>query len=154
MNRILFSAAFAMVSVSCILAEETYNYAKPGTDGWEMLYRPPFPGPTEMPTSDQGRKRIFDLLRPHAEKEAKTPVQFKGSLRAFRNWAIFTGETQDKSGTPIAFEGNGNSDTVGLFLNTIEGWKLVDYSFGHSDMFYMIWTEQYGIPKSLLGLPE
>lgn len=155
MKRIAtFAILLSVLPTLSLLAEDTYVYVKPGTDGWKSLYNPPFEKPAEMPVDNPARKQMFDLLRPHATKEAKVPVQFEGSLKAFRNWALFTGETQDKSGTPIAFEGNGNSDTVALYLNTAEGWKLVDFSFGHSDVFYEIWIEQYGIPRTLLGFPE
>ena len=154
MNSFQLFATLFVLTVSLATADTKYDYALPGSDGWTHLYQPPFEKPTEVPVSNPGRKQMFDLLRPHGTKEAKVPIQFEGSLKAFRNWALFTGESQDKSGKPIAFEGNGNSDTVALYLNTVEGWMLVDFSFGHSDVFYEIWIEKYGMPKSLLGFPE
>lgn len=154
MRSLTLLAALAILPTALALADTQYDYAQPGTDGWTHFYDPPFEKPTEIPVSNPARKQMFDLLRPHGSKEAKVPIQFEGSLKAFRNWALFTGESQDKSGKPIAFEGNGNSDTVALYLNTAEGWKLVDFSFGHSDVFYEIWIEKYGMPRTLLGFPE
>ena len=44
-----------------------------------------------------------------------------------------------------------NSDTAALWLRTVEGWRLVDFSGGHSDVFYEIWPEQFGVSRELLG---
>ena len=44
----------------------------------------------------------------------------------------------------------GNNDTVALFLRTCDGWRLVDFSGGHTDVFWLVWAEQYGVPKPLL----
>lgn len=122
----------------------------PESPQWEMLYRPAFKKPQEIPVGDPVRKELFDLLRPKIEKKAKQPVLFQGGLFAFRNWALFQGDTLDKNEKPIAFPGLGNSDTVALWLHTADGWKLVDYEAGHSDVFYMIWIEKYGMPRQLL----
>lgn len=45
-----------------------------------------------------------------------------------------------------------NSDSLGLWLLTREGWKLIDFSFGHSDAFFVIFPQKYGVPRELVNL--
>lgn len=122
---------------------------EPGSDLWAELYDPPYTVPTEIPVSNPLRKELFNLLRPKLEGRAGQPILFAGSLKAFKNWALFVGETQDKGGSSIAFPPLGNSDTVALWLRTTDGWVLVSFEGGHSDVFYDIWTAQFGMPRAL-----
>ena len=41
-----------------------------------------------------------------------------------------------------------------LWLRTRDGWRLVDFSFGHSDAFFVVWPEQYGVSRKLLGMDQ
>jgi hypothetical protein len=125
---------------------------RPDSEEWRQLFDPPFPEPREVPSSSPLRKELFELLRTPVARLAKQPVRFEGSLRAFKNWALFTGSTVDEHGAYVRFPPIDNSDTVALWLRTRDGWRLVDYSAGHSDVFYAIWAEQYGTPRELLGL--
>jgi hypothetical protein len=74
-------------------------------------------------------------------------------LKAFKNWALFTGSTLDSKERPVAFEGSENSETCALWLRTREGWKLIDFNYGFGDVAWLIWIDQYGAPKKLLS-PE
>ncbi len=140
-----------VLAVATLVPAYAQNFdPKPGTVLWETLYDPPYTEPTEIPTGDSLRKELFDLLRTRLEPKAKQPILFSGSLKAYKNWALFVGESQDKEGKPIAYPELGNSDTVGLWLRTADGWKLVSYEGGHSDVFYDIWPEMYGMPRELL----
>lgn len=121
-----------------------------GSEMWNEIYEPDSTSPTEVERSNPLRKQLFDLARPDLEKTAGKPILFNGRLQAYRNWALFVGASEDKEGNPIAYPGDGNSDTVALFLRTTKGWVLVDCSGGHSDVFYEIWIEQYGMPRELL----
>ncbi len=123
---------------------------EPDSDYWKELYDPPYKKPTEVPIGTELRKELFNLVRPKLEAIAKQPIKFQGNMKAYRNWALFTGQSLDKDGKPVAYPDLGNSDTVALWLRTVDGWKLVDFSGGHSDVFYLIWTEQYGVPRALI----
>ena len=89
---------------------------------------------------------------PRVEPIAKQAVRFQGSLRVFKNWALFLGSTVDGNGQSIKLPPMDNDDTVALWLRTRRGWQLIDSNTGHSDAFYIIWPEQYGVPKELVGL--
>ena len=123
---------------------------KPGSEEWRSLYEPAYEVPTELAADSELRKSLFNLIRPRAEKIAKQPIRFQGHLRVYRNWAFFSGSSIDGNGKPVEYPELGNSDTVALWLRTLDGWKLVDFAAGHSDAFFIIWPEQYGTPAELL----
>jgi hypothetical protein len=87
---------------------------RPDSAEWRELFDPPYPQPREIPSSSPLRKELFDLLRPAIGRLAKRPVQFEGTLRAFKNWPLFTGSTVDEHGAPVRFPPIDNSDTVAL----------------------------------------
>lgn len=132
------------------LAEEVL--VTPGSSEWREIFEPPFTQPTELPADMPLRRVLFDQLRPRLEKIAKRPVRFEGTLRAFKNSALFIGRTLDTDGKSITLPPMDNDDTAALWLRTRDGWRLVDFSGGHSDAFYILWHEQYGFPKSLIGI--
>lgn len=120
----------------------------PGSEEWKGIFDPPYEAPTEVPKDSPLRKTLFDLLRPAMEKKTKQKVLFEGTLRAYKNWAVFTGRTVNADGSSVKFPPMDNDDTAALWLRTKDGWRLVDYNGGHSDAFYIIWPEQYGVPKA------
>lgn len=115
---------------------------------WNEIYQPASKVPTEIQVGSALRKELFKLLRAKVTPE----THFSGSLKAYRNWAIFSGRTVDESGKSIKHPPLDNDDAVALWLRTQDGWSLVAHSFGHSDQFYLIWPEQYGVPRELLGM--
>lgn len=149
MNTLVLRIAIACCLVLCLNAAELPTI-KPGSEEWRTLYEPAFEKPTELDADSELRKSLFHLIRPRAEKIAKQAVKFRGSLRAYRNWAFFNGSSIDADGKPVEYPELSNSDTVALWLRTLDGWKLVDFAAGHSDAFFIIWPEQYGMPVELL----
>ncbi len=122
----------------------------PTSEEWAEIYDPPTKVPAEIPVGSKLRSELFDLLRTKAGPDTK----FSGSIRSFRNWAFFAGRTVDRSGNSLKNPPHGNDDAVGLWLRTQEGWVVVAHSFGHSDAFFVVWPEQYGVPRELLGMEQ
>jgi len=151
MKAQIFSLLFGLVTLAAGLAQAGETIL-PGSREWNEIFEPPYKEPTEVPSSSLLRKTLFDQLRPNIVRQAGKPVRFMGSLTAFKNWALFVGRTVNESGDSIRFPPLDNDDTVALWLRTRDGWRLVDFSVGHSDAFYIIWPEQYGVPKTLLGM--
>lgn len=150
----LFVCLLLAAAAPVVVGEDTELIPK-GSPEWRAAFDPPFAQPTEVSVESGLRKALFDLLRPVVEKRAGKVALFEGSITAYKNWALFVGSTLDNaSGDSIAFKPDGNSDTVALWLRTRDGWRLVDYQTGHSDVFYVTWHEQYGVPKVLIGLGE
>lgn len=144
---VIVSFVSTLVVCSTLAQKERIH---PDSREWGELFDPPFTEPREIASSSPLRKELFGLLRPPIARLAKRPVRFEGSLRAFKNWALFTGSTVDDHGASVKFPPVDNSDTVALWLRTRTGWNLIDYSAGHGDVFYSIWAEQYGTPRELL----
>ncbi len=117
----------------------------------DELYAPTTSVPTELKIGSDDRVLLFSILR----KETDGKVKFAGSLKTCKNWALFVGSTVHPDGRPRVLvnmgdeNDSGNTDACALWLHTSQGWKLVDFSFGHSDAFYLIWPKQYGAPNEL-----
>lgn len=111
--------------------------------------------PVEIPVESGQRKALFDLLRPQVAKQAgiaAKEVKFQGSFKQQGNWAFFGGRSLDAQSQSLLLEPLGNDDTCALFLKTFSGWVLVDWSAGHSDVFYVAWVDAYGVKPELLSL--
>ena len=150
MRRYTLIAMACFGALSSALAQP--EGLRPDSREWRDLFEPPFKQPQEVPATSPLRKQLFELLRPPIARLAQRPIRFEGSLRAYKNWALFSGRTVDAQGVSVKLPPMDNDDTVGLWLRTRDGWRLVDYSAGHSDVFYIIWPEQYGVPRELVGL--
>ena len=131
---------------------EPHRAIEPGSELWRAVFNPPYLTPTELPAHSALRKQLFDKLRPRIEKLAKTPVRFEGSLRAFKNWAVFTGQSLDANNKELRFDTPDGLDavTTAIWLRTRDGWTLVDFYAGLSDGFYPMWFEQFGVPHEFL----
>lgn len=134
----------------CVHSVAFSSSITPSSPVWSDIYAPDYKTPTELKPSDPLRKGFFEQLRKSvgSKKTGKkdTLPLFKGTLKTFKNWAFFEGEAIDNAGRAIAFQPFENSDAVALWINTQNGWILVAYSVGHSDVFYDIWPAQYGAP--------
>ena len=135
----------------CVVSAQQ-EVIRPDSREWRELFDPPFPKPQEIPSTSPLRKELFELLRPYIAPVAKRPVRFEGTLRAFKNWVLFIGTTVDDKGAEVKFPPMGNTDTAALWLRTRVGWRLVDFSVGHSDAVPVVWMEQYGVSRDLVGV--
>ncbi|MGH8046912.1 MAG: hypothetical protein ACREKL_06670 [Chthoniobacterales bacterium] len=108
--------------------------------------------PIELPADSALRHELFDSIR----KSIPPDHKFEGSLKVYRNWAFFGGETVDAQGK-VYYYPNGGSASAALWLRTGEGekiaWKLVAAVMGAPyDMPYKSWPYRYGAPYLLLGM--
>lgn len=81
-------------------------------------------------------------------------MKFEGALKQLGVWAFFGGRSLNENSESLALEPLGNDDTCALFLKTKKGWVLVDWSAGHSDLFYTEWATRYGVEPELLGFAK
>ena len=138
----------AVVSFGFV-ANAAADLVKKGDPEWAEIYQPAFTTPSEVPKGSKLRAQLFNQLR----KTVPEKTRFHGSMKAYRNWAFFSGDSVDQKGKPLVAKGWISSDTCALWLRTASGWVLVDSSAGHSDAFFVIWPEKYGVPHELLGMP-
>jgi hypothetical protein len=130
------------------LQAQSQPMVPPTSSEWVDVYDPPYKVPTELPADSTLRGDLFDLLRVKVTPQHR----FTGSLKVYRNWALFVGATVDKKGEPLKHPPHDNTDSVAIWLRTSQGWRLIDFSFGHSDAFYLLWSEKYGVPAELIGI--
>lgn len=147
-------ASLAVTTLSLLAAgflqAQSLPTIPPDSPEWADTYNPPYKIPTELPAGSELRSELFGLLR----SNVSTQHRFTGSLKVFRNWAFFLGRAVDPDGKSLRHPPHDNDDAIALWLRTNQGWKLVDFSFGHSDAFYIVWPEKYGAPAELLGIKQ
>jgi hypothetical protein len=144
----------SIIATSFLLAGACFHQARAqspvaaDSSDWAEIYNPPYKSPTELPPDSALRRELFSILRGKATPQTR----FSGSLKVFKNWALFIGRTVDQKGESLKHPPMDNDDALGLWLRTTEGWKLVDFSFGHSDAYFVMFPQQYGVPPELVGL--
>jgi hypothetical protein len=151
MNRILVTILIILLSCMSFSFPCLGQNSSIENEYWDDIFDPPFKTPTELSKGKPLRKELLNIFRPIVMNETNKPVLFYGSLKSYKNWVFFMGSVLDKNGKSIGFPPMDNSDSIALWLRTYKGWTLVDYSIGHSDMFWDIWHYKYGVPLSLLG---
>ena len=147
-TKLALLVSTSLLSIGAVRAQDPS--ITPGSPRRCETFQPPYTKPTELPADSPLRKSLFDLLRPAVARDVKGTVRFEGSLRVFKNWAFFLGRTVDANGKRVRELALDDSDTVGLWLRTADGWRLVDHDVGSSDAFWLGWTEQYGAPAALI----
>lgn len=114
-----------------------------------------------VPTGDPQRRVLLDTIRPAVEQRVGQPVQFMVDvLRTQGDWAFFAGSVQQPNGRPIDFSRTSYAEQLeeGMFdgpgtyalLRRVGGrWRLVDFVVGPTDVYYLGWPDQFGVPMSL-----
>lgn len=105
--------------------------------------------PKEVPKGSDLRAYLFDVARPGVEGEAGKRVKFAGSLKQLNGWAFFNGNIVDASGNKILVGDSESADTVVLWKQSGETWRVVAYIVGMTDVGYAGWAEKYGAPEAL-----
>ena len=115
---------------------------------------------TPAPGSEE-RAAIMDALRVPAEKELKQSVIFKVErLRVAGDWAYARVSPTRPNGDKIDFSKTkyrkqvelGAFDPQGEALLRLEddGWEVLEWAFGGTDVASAEWGDKYRLPKSLL----
>ncbi len=140
----------------CVNAQNTLaEYQKKvEREEWDDIYSVKSRTPVFVAQGSKEASAILDAFLPIFKKRTPAGAQLIGEIKAFKNWALFAGYAADSKGNQITPKDGIASDTAVLFLKTREGWAVVDYGLGHSDMFYIIWPAQYGVPVELLEPPK
>ncbi len=112
-------------------------------------------------TGSEERQAIMDALRGAAEKDLRRKVIFKvDRLRVAGDWAYARVEPIQPNGDPIDFSKTkyreqvelGAFDPQGEALLRLEedGWHVLEWIFGGTDVASAEWPGKYRLPKSLL----
>jgi hypothetical protein len=114
-----------------------------------------------IPVGDPLRRPLLDALRPAIQDDLGQPVQFMvDRLKVQGDWAFYAGSVQRPDGRAIDFartryaaeieEGFFDGPTTyALLRRNGQGWRVVTFVIGPTDVAYMGWTEEHGAPASL-----
>lgn len=116
----------------------------------------------DIGVGDPLRRPLLNALRPAVQRDlGGQPVQFMvDRLRVQGDWAFFAGAVQQPNGRPIDFSRtlyasaleNGVFDGPGMFgllRRSGQGWQVVTFVVGPTDVAYLDWPAAYGAPMSL-----
>lgn len=115
----------------------------------------------DIGVGDPLRRPLLDALRPSIQRDLGQPVQFMvDRLRVQGDWAFFDGSVQQPNGRPIDFSrtryreeiDEGFFDgphTYALLRRSGNKWNVVSFVVGPTDVAYMGWPDEYGVPASL-----
>ncbi|WP_072397063.1 hypothetical protein [Hyphomicrobium sp. CS1GBMeth3] len=107
------------------------------------------------------RKQLLDAARAVFERELGAPVEFVvTTLNVIDGWGNV--KPQRPGGAPIdwrrtkfadAFKDGIFEAEISLFLlqKTTDGWQLVEYAIGPTDVAWLPWREQRTLPYELFG---
>lgn len=114
-----------------------------------------------VPVGDSQRSVLLDTLRPAIQARVGQPVQFMvDTLRIQGDWAFYAGSIQQPNGRLIDFSRTSYAEQLseGMFdgpgtyalLQRVGGrWRLVDFIVGPTDVYYLNWPDQFGVPMAL-----
>ncbi len=117
----------------------------------------------DLPKSDANRKKVLDLLRPKIEKDLGQKVIFTVSRASQQDGFVFVMFSPMRAnGKPIDYlktkyaaakrAGAFDNGGVALFRKSGGSWKMLDWTFGRTDVGYVEWPEKYHCTKELLGM--
>lgn len=119
-------------------------------------------GPLTQPASGSSeRKAVLDAIRPRAQGELGGAVEFVvDEMRVQDNFCFTRLEPQRPGGAKIAkwetiYAQEEFMDGLTIFAllgRTGNGWLVIEYVVGPTDVAYLPWPEQHGAPRSIFGL--
>ena len=107
------------------------------------------------------REAIMDALRAPAKKDLGQTVIFKvDQLRVVGDWAFARVSPTLPNGDEIDYTktryrkqvelGAFDPQAETLLRRTVEGWDVVEWRFGATDVESVLWVQKYDLPKSLI----
>lgn len=120
-------------------------------------------GVMQPPRGSQVRKDVLDAARPIFESETGGPIEFVvRHLNVAGDWAFGDVGLQRPGGRPIDWrrtkfgeaEADGAFDPAGSFFlarRTNQGWRVLDYAVGPTDIAWDGWDKTYGAPRALFN---
>ena len=108
------------------------------------------------------REAIMEALRVPAKKDLGHTVIFKvDQLRVVGDWAFARVSPTLPDGKEIDYTktkyrklvelGAFDPQAETLLRRTVQGWDVVEWRFGATDVESVLWVEKYNLPKSLIN---
>jgi len=107
------------------------------------------------------RKQLLDTIRTRVESDVRQPVLFVvTSMNVMGNWAYLAVDPVDLKGRPINIKTTKYANdaemmdgltTYSLLKYKNGRWNEISFFTGPTDVSQLIWIDQYGISKKLMG---
>ncbi len=120
-------------------------------------------GISEPPRGSALRKDVLDGARPVFEAETNGEVEFVvRRLNVLGSWAFGDVTLQRPGGRPIDWkrtkyaeaQADGAFDPAGSFFlarRTNQGWRVVTFAVGPTDVAWDTWDKEFGVPRALFN---
>jgi len=110
------------------------------------------------------RKDLLDTVRVKVERDVKSNVLFKvETLRTDGHWAFLSAVPVTSSLAEIDYtktkfsqqyeQGMFDNVVIALLKKNDVRWRIIEYSIGATDAYFVDWPSKYGVPK-LIVMPE
>ena len=127
---------------------------------------PAAPAAPEAPAADAATEALLAVLTPVVSAEIGQPIRFEPTNVTIRDdWAYVVGQPQQPNGAAINWATtalasryeNGAMDTGGathVLLKQENGvWRVVTHVIAPTDVAWLTWPVEYGVPADVLGVP-
>lgn len=134
---------------------------------------PPAPTTTETPetqaapSADATTQALLGALTPVVAQDIGQPVSLQStSVNVRDEWAFVTAQPKKPDGSSIdwsttsfaqrAADGvlDGDGTTYALLKNENGVWTVLEHAIGPTDVAYIDWAAEHGVPADILGLPS
>jgi len=117
-------------------------------------------GPYSPPRGSAERKAILDAVRNPVERGMKQKVIFiVDALRVQGKWAFFRARPRSPKMKMLSFKGTRwekdhkggfvDDGLVALLRRDAQGWLVIQWVMGPTDVVWEPWSKDYGAPKAL-----
>jgi hypothetical protein len=125
------------------------------------------PEPPAAPAADGTTQEVLDALTPVVAQDIGQPVSLQTTNVNVRDeWAFVTAQPRKPDGSAIdwsttayaqrAADGvlDGDGTTYALLKNENGAWTVLEHVVGPTDVAWIEWAGEHGVPPDILGLPS
>jgi hypothetical protein len=125
------------------------------------------PEPPAAPSADATTQALVATLTPVVSRSIGQPVSLRVSTTNVRDeWAFVIAQPRQPDGSPIDWSStslsrraaagvlDGDGTTYALLKNEDGAWTVLEHAIGPTDVAWIEWASEHGVPADILGLPS
>jgi hypothetical protein len=125
------------------------------------------PQPPAAPSADATTQALLAALTPVVAQDIGQPVSLQVSTTNVRDeWAFVTAQPRQPDGSAIDWSTtglaqraaagmlDGDGTTYALLKNENGAWTVLEHAIGPTDVAWIEWAAEHGVPPDILGLPS
>jgi hypothetical protein len=123
--------------------------------------------PPAAPAADATTQALVDALTPVVAQSIGQPVSLQTTTVNVRDeWAFVQAQPRNPDGSAIDWSTtslaeraelgvlDGDGATVALLKNENGTWTVLEHAIGPTDVPWIEWASEHGVPPDILGLPS